>query len=140
MKMANLTRFDPFEDAFPDFFKTFARMPRVWRENEMDIRLDVTESEREYKVKAEIPGVKKEDINVAVDGNTVTISAELRKDKEEKNERFVRSERYVGTLSRSFTLGSDVDEKTAAARYVDGVLELVLPKRAGAVARRLAVQ
>jgi HSP20 family protein len=138
--MANLTRFDPFEDAFPEFFKGFARMPRLWRENEMDIRLDVTESEKEYKVKAEIPGVKKEDINVAVDGNTVTISAEVKKDKEERNERFVRSERYFGAVSRSFTLGTDVDEKSAGARYVDGVLELILPKKTGAVAKRLTVQ
>jgi HSP20 family protein len=138
--MANLTRFDPFEEAFPDFFKSFARMPRLWRENEMDIRLDVTETEKDFKVKAEIPGVKKEDINVAVDGKTVTISAEVKREKEEKNERFVRSERYVGTMSRSFTLACDVDEKAAAARYVDGVLELLLPKKVGAAARRLAVQ
>src|SRR3974390_1625030 len=110
--MGALTRLDPFDEAFPEFFRSWPRMSRLWRENEMDIRLDVTEDAKEYKVKAEIPGVKKEDINVAVDGSTVTISAEVKKDKEEKDEHFVRRERFVGSMSRSFTLGSDVDEKT----------------------------
>jgi len=137
--MAALTRFDPFEEAFPDFFKNWTRMPRLWRENEMDIKLDVTESEKEYKVKAEIPGVKKEDINVQVDGNTVTISAEVKKDREEKNERFVRQERYYGSVSRSFALASAVDEKAASAKYTDGVLELVLPKRGNGAAKRLSI-
>jgi HSP20 family protein len=100
-------RFDPFEEAFPDVFKGLARMPRLWRENEMDIRLDVTESDKEYKVKAEIPGVEKEDINVAVDGNTVTISAEVKQDKEEKNEHFVRRERYVGSQRRPMAAPSE---------------------------------
>lgn len=139
--MGALTRFDPFEDAFPEFFKGWPRMavPRMWRENEMDIRLDVTEAEREYKVKAEIPGVKKEDINVQVDGNTVTISAEVKREKEEKSERTVRQERYFGSVSRSFTLASPVDERAASAKYADGVLELRLPKKEGGAARRLAI-
>jgi len=138
--MGALTRFDPFEDAFPEFFKSLTRMPRLWRENEMDIRLDVAEADKEYKVKAEIPGVKKEDINVQVDGNTVTIRAEVKKDKEEKGEHFVRQERYFGAISRSFALGSDVDEKAATAKYTDGVLELTLPKKSGGAAKRLTVQ
>ena len=138
--MGALTRFDPFEEAFPDFFKGWARMPRFWRENEMDIRLDVTEGAKEYKVKAEIPGVKKEDINVAVDGSTVTISAEVKKDKEEKDEHTVRRERYFGAVTRSFTLGSDVDEKAASAKYADGILELTLPKKGNGAAKRLTVQ
>jgi HSP20 family protein len=138
--MGALTRFDPFEEAFPDLFKSWARVPRLWRESEMDIRLDVSEGAKEYKVKAEIPGVKKEDINVAVDGNTVTISAEVKRDKEEKDEHYVRRERYVGAVTRSFTLGSDVDEKAAIAKYADGILELTLPKKANGAAKRLTVQ
>jgi HSP20 family protein len=138
--MAALTRFDPFEDALPEFFKGLARMPRLWRDNGMEIRLDVTEADKEYKVKAEIPGVKKEDINVQIDGNAVTISAEVRKDKEEKGEQFVRQERYFGAVSRSFTLGSAVDEKAATAKYADGVLELTLPKKGNGAAKRLTVQ
>jgi HSP20 family protein len=138
--MGALTRFDPFEDVFPEFFKTWPRFPRVWRENEMDIRLDVAEAEKEYKVKAEIPGVRKEDINVQIDGNVVTISAEVKKDKDEKGERFVRQERYFGAVSRSFTLASPVDEKSAVAKYESGVLELHLPKRANGVSRRLFIE
>jgi len=138
--MSNLTRFDPFEDTFPDLFKGFARMPRLWRESEMDIRLDVSEAENAFKVKAEIPGVKKEDIEVAIDGNSVTISAEVKSEKEEKDAKFVRRERYVGKVARSFTLASDVDEKASTAKYADGVLELTLPKKAGGSARRLTVQ
>ena len=141
--MGPLTRFDPFEDAFPEFFKNWPRMamtvPRLWREGEVDIRLDVTEGDREYKVKAEIPGVKKEDINVQIDGNRVTISAEVKKEKEEKNERTVRQERYFGSVSRSFTLATAVDEREAAARYADGVLELRLPKKESGAAKRLSI-
>jgi HSP20 family protein len=141
MAMGTLTRFDPFEDALPGLFKNFPRMalPQMWRENELDIRLDVTESDKEYKVKAEIPGVKKEDINVQVDGNTVTISAEIKKEKEDKNERTVRQERYFGSVSRSFTLASAVDEREASAKYENGVLELRLPKKEGGSAKRLAI-
>ncbi len=140
--MASLTRFDPFDEAWPELFKGWPRLaavPRLWRDGEMDIRLDVTEGEKEYKVKAEIPGVKKEDINVQVDGNLVTISAEVRKDKEEKSERYVRQERYFGSVSRSFTLASPVDEKAASAKYTDGVLELRLPKKENGAAKRLAI-
>ena len=139
--MGALTRFDPFEEALPEFFRNWPRMtmPRLWRENEMDIRLDVTEGDKEYKIKAEIPGVKKEDINVQVDGNLVTISAEVKRDKEEKTERTIRQERYFGSVSRSFTLTSPVDEKAATAKYADGVLELKLPKKENGAARRLAI-
>lgn len=135
--MAGLVRFDPFEEAFPDFFKGWPR--RLLRESELQMRLDVTEADGAYKVKAEIPGVKKEDINVQIDGNAVTISAEVKKDKEEKNERYVRQERYYGAVSRTFSLGTDVDEKTAAAKYTDGVLELTLPKKAGVASKRISV-
>jgi HSP20 family protein len=77
---------------------------------------------------------------VQIDGNAVTISAEVRKDKEEKGEQFVRQERYFGAVSRSFTLGSAVDEKAATAKYADGVLELTLPKKGNGAAKRLTVQ
>lgn len=138
--MANLMRFDPFEEAWPDLFKNFARVPRLWRESDVDIRLDVTETDREYKVKADVPGVKKEDINVAIDGNVVTISAESRKETQDKNEHFVRSERYYGSMTRSFTLATDVDEKASSAKYANGVLELTLTKKANGAMKRLAVQ
>lgn len=145
--MANITRFDPFGelarfDPFgDDFFKGFALRP-VFRpmESEPQMRLDVAEDAAAYTVKAEIPGVKKEDIKVSVDGNQVSISAEVKKEKEEKaGEKVIRSERYYGSVARSFSLAQDVDQGAAQAKYNDGVLVLTLPKKSGSTARHLPV-
>jgi HSP20 family protein len=86
--------------------------------------------------------VKKEDIQVSIDGNRVSISAETKTEKEEKKgEKVLRSERYYGNVARSFTLANDVDETKAKAKYTDGVLELTLPKKEGATTvKKLAVQ
>lgn len=136
-----LTRFDPFTDV-EDFFKEFGMRP-AWRgfEVEPQIKLDVSEDDKSYTVKAEIPGVKKEDINVSVDGNLVSLSAEVKSEKEEKEgKKVVRRERYYGAVSRSFTLGHDVDMNKAEAKYEDGVLNLTLPKKPGAEAKKLTVR
>jgi HSP20 family protein len=88
-----------------------------------------------------MPGVKKEDIHVTIDGNTVSISAEVKKDSEEKEgEKVLRSERYYGKVYRSFGLDREVDEANASATFKDGVLELVLPKKATTTARKLTIQ
>ena len=145
--MANITRFDPFfELSRPnlfgdDFFKGFSLRP-IFEQQELapQIRLDVSEDDKAYSVKAEIPGVKKEDIKVSVDGNQVSISAEIKKEQEEKEgAKLIRSERYYGSVSRSFTLAQDVDQGKACAKYNDGVLDLTLPKKAGSTARNLSV-
>ncbi len=138
--MSNLVRADPFDVAFRDFFRNMLRPTRLDLEAEPDIRLDMKETEKAYMIHAEIPGVKKEDIEVSIDGNLVTLRAEVRRVKEEKGETTLRSERYFGAMVRSFTLASEVDEKTATARYTDGVLELMLPKKAGGTTRKLTVQ
>jgi HSP20 family protein len=91
-------------------------------------------------VRAELPGVKKEDIDISIDGNMVTLRAEVKREKEEKDERMVRSERYYGAMSRSFSLDHDVEEKGAEAKYSDGILELTLPKKEGTHAKHLKVQ
>lgn len=110
---------DPFED-------TFRSLMRPWRMEAMEtprIKLDLHELDTSYTVKAEIPGVRKEDIDVRVDGNTVTISAEVKKEKEEKKEgRVLRRERQEGYASRSFTLACPVNEAEAEAKYENGVL------------------
>ncbi len=141
--MSNLMRFEPFETALEDMFKGFGR-PLLRRElalQPMQITLDLTENDKEYNVRAEIPGVKKEDVNITIDGNYVAISAEVRKEKEEKKgEKVLRSERYYGQVYRSFTLDQDVDEAKSEAKYKDGVLELKLPKKVGAAAHRVTVQ
>jgi HSP20 family protein len=128
---------DLFDDAFRGFlrpwkFESAAQAPRI--------KIDLTEHENNYAVKAEIPGVRKEDIDVRIDGNQVTISAEVKKEKEEKKEgRVLRSEREYGYASRTFTLASAVDESKSDAKYNNGVLELVLPKKASSSTKRLTV-
>lgn len=145
--MANITRFDPFADIArlqpfgDDFFRGFALRPLFGQmESEPQMRLDVAESDKAYTVKADIPGVKKEDIKVSVDGNHVSISAEVKKEKEEKEgSKVVRSERYYGSVSRSFSLAQDVDQGAVTAKYNDGVLELNLPKMQGSAAKTITV-
>jgi len=143
--MANITRYDPFDLAFEpldDIFRGFFRPVRFeGMPQAMQIKLDVMENEKDYAVHAEIPGVKKEDIHVTIEGNQVSISAEVKKEKEEKEgAKVIRSERYFGKVFRSFSLGHDIDDAAAKAKYADGVLELTLPKKAGAAAKKLAVQ
>ncbi|MGQ0579809.1 MAG: Hsp20/alpha crystallin family protein [Betaproteobacteria bacterium] len=140
--MTNLTRYDPFGD-LDDLFKGFTLRP-VTFEQQMrvpQIKMDVKEKNGSYVVRADIPGVKKEDIKVTVDGNMVSIAAEVKREKEEKEgEHVIRSERYHGEVSRSFSLGQDVDEGATQAKYADGVLELTLPKKAGARQSKIVVR
>jgi HSP20 family protein len=107
----------------------------------VQFRVDVTEKENAYIVRAEIPGVRKEDINISIEGDQVAIGAEVKNEKDAKDgERVLRQERYYGKVYRAFTLGQPVDENAASARYNDGVLELTLPKKAAAQTRRIAIQ
>jgi HSP20 family protein len=140
--MANLTRFDPFADPFEDLVRRVFKPVRWEGEPQpLQIKVDVEENDKAYTVKAEIPGVKKEDINVQIEGNQVSISAESKQEKDVKeNGKVIRSERYYGSLYRSFTLGQDVDQAAAAAKYADGILQLTLPKKATAATKKLTVQ
>lgn len=137
--MNSLIRRDPLDDLFRGFFVrpvdfgTQAEAPAL--------KIDVKEQDNGYLVHAEIPGVRKEDIHVAIDGAVVSISAERREEKDVKEgERVLRTERYFGKVSRSFQLAQEIDEAQVTAKYVDGVLELTLPKKAAAQARRIAIQ
>jgi len=141
--MVNITRYDPFGDMVDDFFKGFLVRPLAVESSEAlhRIKIDVTERNGDYKVLAEIPGVKKDDISIDIEGDRVSISAEIRVEKEAKEgERVLHTERYYGKVSRSFRLAQEVDESKANAKYTDGVLELVLPKKAAEKAKRLTVQ
>jgi HSP20 family protein len=149
--MSNITRFDPFQEMtrFEPFreLEGFAAWPRSLRRlfqdvaTEPNIKLDVTEDDKFYKVKAELPGVKKEDIAVEVDGNQVSITAEVKREKEEKkDEKIVHSERYYGRQFRSFTLPREIDRKSVEAKFTDGVLELTLPKNGGPAPERIAIK
>jgi len=137
--MSNLIRRDPLDDFFRGFFVRpvdFGAEPDA-----PAVKIDVKEQEKGYLVQAEIPGVKKEDIHVAVDGAIVSISAERREEKDvREGERVLRTERYFGKVSRSFQLAQEIDEAQVSAKYTDGVLELVLPKKAATQARRITIQ
>jgi HSP20 family protein len=109
---------------------------------ELQMRMDVSEKDNNYEIKADLPGVKKEDINIRIDGNVVQIDAEMKRDKETRgpDNRVLRSERYRGSVSRSFSLAQEVDESKVKANYADGVLTLELPKKASAAAKKIAIQ
>lgn len=139
--MTNLTRYNPFDDLFGDLAKGFWVKPVAMPGGtDLSIKLDVKEDDKSYTVHADIPGAKKEDIQVDVDGNVVSLRAETKQEKEEKQgEKVIYSERQYGMVSRSFSLPAEVDEKGAKAEYKDGVLNLVLPKKANGGAKRVTV-
>lgn len=141
--MASLRLFDPaLNDPLESMFRRFMAPLRTDRNlDDLDIRVDVVEKDGMFKVRADLPGVKKEDINVRIDGNLVQIDAETKGEKEFKGEggKVLRSERYYGAVSRAFTLTQDVDDTKAIAKYEDGVLTLELPKKATSASKRLAI-
>ncbi len=111
------------------------------RRLEPEIRMNVKEDANAYHVSAEIPGAKKEDIRIALEGNTVSVAAEIRREKETGTEETVLcNELYIGKVTRSFTLSGDIDEARAEAKYADGILELTLPKKAGSGTKTLPIR
>lgn len=105
------------------------------------IKLDISESADAYTVTAEIPGVAKEDIHVGVEGNTVTLRAEVKQHDRQEHENAVHSERYYGAISRSFQLPVDIDESQSSAKSDNGVLTLTLvKKKPNNASRRLTVE
>lgn len=142
--MPNLTRVDPFTTGFDDWFKGLLLRPMRL---DMDVpesiqmKMDVTRSDEGYLVKAEMPGVKKEDIHVNVEGSQVTILGEVKRESEQKEgEQVIRSERYYGKVARSFSLPQDIEESKVTAEYRDGVLELVLPRKEKSAQRKIEVK
>jgi HSP20 family protein len=151
----NLMRFDPFSDlmrvdpfrSMDDIFREFSMLPSLRSAAALEpmnrIRMDISETDKSYEVKADIPGVKKDDIKVAVDRNQVTISAEVKEEKDENQKNasgIVRSERYYGQMYRSFVLPQEVDDAAAEAKYENGVLQLTLPKKSDSGgAKQLAI-
>lgn len=143
--MANVTRFDPFNELVDDLFKGFLVRPVTYEGRTSGdvlprMKVDVSEKNGAYLVKAELPGVKKEDIQVTIDGAQVTLSAEVKREKQEQDERVLHEERVYGKLQRTFTLPQDVDESKALAKFNDGVLELTLPKKQAAKSKQISIQ
>ncbi len=142
--MSNLRLLDPvFGDAFETSLRRlFPATPFEADAPQLKMRIDVTENDKAFTVKADIPGARKDDIHVHVDGNLVQIQAEVRSEKETRGngDKVLRSERYAGSVARAFSLGQEVDAAKVEARYADGVLTLQLPKKGQADPRRIAVQ
>jgi HSP20 family protein len=140
--MTALQVYGPFADArFEDFVRGFMKPLRHAREGAAPIKVDVIETGAAYVVKAELPGVAKDDIEVTIEGNQVTIAAVVGRGPEPRDgERVLRSERYTGSVYRSFVLPVEIDEASSNAKYENGVLELTLTKRAESQARKLTIQ
>ena len=134
--------YGPFADAgLDELVRGFFRPARTARSGAAPIRIDVIEKGDSYVVYAEIPGVTKDVIEVTIEGNAVTIAADVKRDTEARDgERTLRSERHVGALVRSFTLPVELDEAASHAKYEAGVLELTLTKKAPVAGRKLTIQ
>jgi len=139
--LTEIARFNPFMD-IDDVFNRFMLRPfaRTGLEMEPQIRMDVKDVDGEYRINAEIPGVKKDDIHVSIEGKRVSISAEVKQEKEVKEgERLICCERSYGMTSRSFTLADEVDQGKVQAKYNNGILELTMPKKSGAARKEIPV-
>ena len=141
--MQNLVSYDTkTETGLDELFRGFFRPVRVEAAPApVVIKMDVTETENGYLIHSEMPGVKKEDIDVAIEGNQVTITAEVKQEWERKEgDRMLRNERYFGNIYRGFTLPAELDESACDATYQNGVLELKLVRKAAAPGKRLAIR
>ncbi|AOI99762.1 Hsp20/alpha crystallin family protein [Burkholderia sp. AU33545] len=143
--MSNMTRYDPFSmepvsDLFQGLFRPLRGMALADEPDLASMKIDVSENDKAYTVNAELPGVAKDDIDVQVTGNTVSINAKIERNTEQKNgERVIRRERYSGAISRTFSLPGDIDDASATATYQDGVLSLTLPKKAQVGQKKLTI-
>ncbi|WP_448097706.1 Hsp20/alpha crystallin family protein [Luteibacter yeojuensis] len=136
----SLSRIDPFADLDELFRGSFLRPAMGGADLAPDMRIDVTEDGGTYHVKADIPGVSKEDIDVSINDNQVSISAEVRRESTKKEgERQIVTERSYGQAYRSFTLPAAVSSDKANAHYENGVLTLTLPKKDNGSSRKLKV-
>ena len=137
----NLMKWDPFRELeemgerFNRFFPTMARMgrvPEVGREAmivpDWAPMVDIVETKDEYLIKAELPEVKREDVKVSVENGVLTLRGERKMEKEEKDKKVHRIERYYGSFLRTFTVPEEVEEAKVRAEFKDGLLYVHLPK------------
>jgi HSP20 family protein len=141
--MQNLISYDPRTDTgFDELFRGFFKPVRLeGAPTPVTIKMDVIETENGYLVHSEMPGVAKENIDVAIEGNLVTITAEVKRAWEQKEgDRLLRNERYFGNIYRSFSLPAELNESACEAKYDNGILELKLVKQAATPGKKLAIQ
>jgi len=137
--LGQISRMDPFSD-FEDLLRTFGTrsLAREY-ERTMDMRLDVNEDDKGYVVNIDMPGVKKEDIDISIEGSQVVVRAEVKREKSRDKGKEIYNERYSGQAYRSFTLPAEIDSTAAQANYDGGVLTLTLPKKTGTASKHLSV-
>jgi HSP20 family protein len=136
-----MTRSGLFDDLFRDVAPGFFVKPLHGDALPAQIKVEVRETPQAYLLQAEVPGVRKEDIHVQVEGNVVSLRAEIKQqDVENDGEKVLRSERFYGAVARSFQLPQDIDNTLAKAKYDHGVLTLTLPKKSVAQGQRLVIE
>ncbi len=131
---------DDFDNLFEGFFRPMRRSPDQ-AAGDFTPAVDIVEEDSRYLVKADLPGVRKEDIDVSINNGVLTINAQTSYEKQEtdKQARVIRSERRRGKYVRSMQLGNAIDESGVEASYQDGVLELTLPKMQEAKPKKVSV-
>ncbi|MGN0344868.1 MAG: Hsp20/alpha crystallin family protein, partial [Lachnospiraceae bacterium] len=123
------------EDLFDSFFEDFARPTRnVARYNAPAanvMRTDVKETDTGYELDVDLPGYKKENVQVELKDGCLTVTAKTAQSKDEKDEngKYIRRERYSGTCSRAFYVGEDIEQNDIKAKFEDGILKLSVPKK-----------
>ena len=147
--MTKLTHWNPFKTFgpadpianFDDMFRGLG-LRTVLRDADapLEMRMDVTEDDKAYTVVIEIPGVAKDDIDISIDGNQVSVSAEVKRESTKESGKELHTERFTGTSFRSFTLPQDVNAAEASAQYENGTVHLTLPKKPNGQAKRIAIQ
>jgi HSP20 family protein len=141
----NITRWEPFrefEDMFRQYSPFFGRALRrsAGEDSKWSPLADITETDKEYVIKAELPEVKKEDVKITLDNGMITIEGERRHEKEHKDENEIRVESFYGTFSRSFALPENIDSKNIRAESKDGVLRVRIPKTQAAGGKRVSIE
>lgn len=135
--MTNLTRWDPW----PSFRDLLAESPGLLRrEGPMDFPVEISETESDVEVKASLPGVAQDDIEISVHASTLTIKAESKDETEEKGKTYLRREMSYGSMQRSFSLPSEVNSDKAEATFRNGVLRLKLPKTTPSGSKQIKVK
>lgn len=148
--MRNLSVWDPFRDLMNlqqrinKVFNETARSASGEGEERFDTGswtpvVDIRETDNSYEIKADLPGVKKEDISIDIGDNTLTISGERKFEEQEKKKDYIRIERSYGSFSRSFALPQNVDSAKIKAKYKEGILDLTLPKKEEAKPKKINI-
>jgi HSP20 family protein len=140
----NITRWEPFrefEDMLRQYSPLFSRtLRRVGDDDTWAPVANITETEKEYLIKAELPEVKKEDVKITLENGVITIAGERRHEKEQKDENEIRVESFYGTFARSFSLPENINAKGIQAESKDGVLRVRIPKTPAAEAKKIAIE